>query len=918
MAMRPGRWIYAMRMRLRSLFRREGVDRELDEELEYHVEMKTEENIAKGMTREQARRAALIDAGGIDQAKEKCRDARGVRWIHDLAQDFRFGLRMMRKNPGFTELAIFTLALGIGANTAIFSLVNVVMLKTLPVQQPGQLVLFTWYPGRTWPPNFGQTGADPKYSFSYPQFDEMRRQNQSLSSMFAFVPLGFSHENATVMQNGDATSANGMMVTGEYFSGLGVAPVLGRAITEADEQPGAARVAVISFAYWNSRFARARSVIGSNMTVNGIPFTIVGVLPPEFYGLRPGDRPDLWIAFDDAPELRPWSARPAGSESVYTARNWICLNVVGRLKPGVSWAQAQAALDVAYRQSVTRDWKPQSSEDVPSFSLSPADQGLPYLRRFVSQPLMLLMAAVGVVLLIACANVATLLLARASTRSKEVSVRLAMGASRSRLLRQLLTESIMMSTLGSTLGFLFARWGTRALLALPQRGQFAVMLDTRPDTRVLLFTMTAALFTGLLFGVAPAWRASRVDLVAAMKDARGGLLGGRDRHRLGQSLVVLQVAGSLVLMIAAGLFVRTLMNFTRNDFGFQQENLLTFGIDATRDGHRGDRLIELYSQLLDRIQSLPGVDAATQIQFPTFTGTASNQNISIVGEARRPANSLVRYITVGPDFFETMRIPVVLGRGIQARDDSSAPKVVVIDQTLAKNFFGDENPLGRRLLRPGGGDSFEIVGVAKPAELTDVHAPALSKAYFSYQQLPRELNSIFFEVRSSGNPEGIVSEIREAVRQSDSNLPLLSLQKQSEIRDDALTGERVMARFSALFGVLGLVLAAVGLYGTIAYAVARKTHEIGIRVALGARSGDVLWMVVMQGVRLAAAGVVIGTVAAFGVTRLVRNLIFGVTPTDPLTFVGVIALLMAVAIAACLIPARRAMRVDPMVALRHE
>ena len=918
--MRLERFLYAMRMRLRALFRRKTVDHELDEELRYHLERATEENIAKGMTPQQARRAAMIEAGGIEQTKENCRDTRGLNWVQDFAQDVRFAFRMFRKNFAFTAIAVLTLAIGIGANTTIFTQVNAVLLRLLPVKDPGQLVLFTWDSSKKWPPNFGQTGADTKYSFSYPQFAEMREQNQVLSSMFAFVPLGFSDENVTVNRDGDATSANAMMVTGEYFSGLGVQPIVGRAITEADEQRGVPRVAVISYAYWNSRFGRDRSAIGSNVTLNGLPITIVGVAPPEFFGLIPGGRPDLWIAFDDEPTLRPWGAKPPpGSDSVYAARGWLCLNVVGRLKPGVSLQQAEAALGVAYTHVITADWKPARPQDVPGFSLTSAAQGMPYLRRFISQPLLFLMGAVAVVLLIACANVATLLLAKASVRSKEVSLRLAIGASRGRLVRQLLTESVMLSVMGGGLGFLFAQFGTRALLALPQHGPFAMQIDVSPDLRVLIFTAGAALLTGVLFGLAPALRASRVDLALTMKDSPADFLGGRGRHRLGQTLVIVQVAGCLMLLISAGLFLRTLVNLADNNFGFDQNNLLTFGLDATRDGYQGDRLIQFYSQLLDRMQALPGVSAATMMEFPPFAGVSNNRNVRVLGDAVPTTVHQMRSQTIGPDFFSTMRIPILLGRGIEVTDNGAAPKVVVVDETFAKKFFGNANPIGERI---GSGkdasDSYQIVGVVKAAELTDVHATPVSKAYFSYQQLPGQLNSIYFEVRSTGNPESMISEIRDAVRRSDANLPLLSLETQTDIRGDALIGERIIARLSGIFGVIALVLTVIGLYGTIAYAVARKTHEIGIRMALGAAPPDVLRMVVAQGVKLASAGVAIGIIGALGVTRLVKSLMFGVSATDPATFIGVAIVLLAVTAAACCIPAWRAMRVDPMVALRHE
>lgn len=909
----------ALLKRLASLFRRQQRDVELDAELRSHIEMHAADLMRTGLSREEALRQARIAFGGIERAKEECREAIGISLLESLLQDLRFGARMLRKNPGFTTVAILTLALGIGANTSIFTLVDSVMLRALPVRDPQQLVLFTWH-GR-WPPSFSQTGADEQFSFSYPQFEEIRQENNVLSSVFAFVPVGFSHENITLNRNGQATSANAMMVTGGYFAGLGAAPLLGRTINDADEKPGARRVAVISYAYWNSQLGRDPAIVGTKIGLNGFPFTVVGVMPPAFFGETVGTHPDYWIAFDDAPNLRPWGAQPLGSDSVYTARDWICLNIMGRLKPGVSQEQAQAALNLIYQRIVAQDWKTAAPRDLPHFSLTPASQGVPFLRELVALPLLLMLGAVGIVLLIACANIATLLLARASGRSKEMAVRLAVGARRGRLVRQLLTESVMLSLAGGAVGFLLAKWGTRALLALPTRGEYAIFVNVSPDVRVLLFTTIAAALTGILFGFAPALRISRIELSVAMKDSAADFLAFRGKHRLGQSLVVAQIAASLVLVIGAGLFLRSLIGLASNNFGFNQTNLLTFGLDPTRDGYEGPRLIALYSELLDRLQALPGVRSATLMEFPPFAGVSSNTQLTIAGGTHMPDNRNVRWQIVGPDFFRTLQIPIVLGRGIGRSDVPSSPKVAVIDQTFAKDFFPNENPIGRHFgfgVNPKTADEFEIIGVAGRAELTDVHSGRLAKAYLCYQQRPDVLNGMYFEVRSVASPEAIVSEIRDAVRQSDPNLPLLSLETQTEIRNDALTGDRIIARFSTLFGILALVLAVIGLYGTISYAIARKAHEIGIRMALGAVPNDVLRMVIAQGLKLATIGIAIGLLAAFGVTRLLRTLIFGITPTDPLTFASVSLLLLIVAVLACYIPARRATRIDPVTAIRCE
>jgi predicted permease len=839
--------------------------------------------------------------------------------LNTLLQDIRYGLRMLLKAPGFTAVAVLTLALGIGANTAIFSLINAVMLKSLPVKDPQQLVLFQWDDNR-WPPKFGQTGWDSKYSFSYPTFEDFRAQRDTLSSAFAWVPLGFNDENTTVGINGEPTLANGEMVTGEYFSGLGIAPLLGRGITEADENPGSPRVAVISYAYWSRRFGRDRSIIGRSVTLNAIPFTIVGVAPPTFYGVQIGTEPDIWIAFDDKQNLRPWSSEPNDGTSVYTARNWLCLNVIGRLKNGVSRAQAQSSLDTLFHHIVTADWHPDNENQVPHLTLATASQGLPQLQQSTGQPLIILMIAVGMVLLIACANVATLLLARATARKKEISVRLAIGASRSRLIRQLLTESVLMSVLGGLLGLVLAYWGTHALVALMSSGSSPLILDAGADFKVLLFTFAASVLTGILFGLAPAFRITRIELASTMRDAAANVSDVRDKHRLGKSLIVAQVAASLVLMIGAGLFVRTLVNFENHNFGFNQQHLLTFGLDPTRAGYQDARLVSLYSQLLDRIQALPGVEAATMMEYAPFDGWSNNNSIYVEGAVKKPENPIVRSQRIGPDFFSTMDIPIVLGRGINRTDTAASPMVAVVDETFAQKFFPGQNPIGRhfsRGLKFDPMDSIEIVGVAKPSELTNPHSDLRAKAYYAYAQV-KHLDMMFFEVRTQGAPSAVISELRDTVRQADPALPLMDLKTQTEETSQALSQERLFARLTSVFGLVALVLAMIGLYGTMAYAVTRKTHEIGIRMALGANPASVLAMVIRQGITLALTGVAIGIVAALGVTRLVSSMIFGVTPYDPLTFLVVAAVLVAVAFFACFIPARRAMRVDPMVALRYE
>jgi predicted permease len=907
---------------LRAVLQRTRMESEMDAELRFHIEAFAEDLVRSGVPRAEALRRARLEFGGIERAKEECRDARGTNLIESLIQDLRFGLRMLRKSPGFTAVAVLTLALGIGANTAIFSLINAIMLRSLPVKDPRHLVLFQWESDK-WPPHFSMTGWNSEFSFSYEEFKEFSALQNVMSSVFAFVPLGFNDQNTTVGINGEPTLADGAMVTGQYFSGLGVTPLLGRGITDADENPGAPRAVVISYVYWTRRFARDPSIIGKSVTLNGIPFTIVGVTPGNFYGISVGTEPDLWVPFDDKPNMRPWSIPPGGTDSVLTERDWLCLSIMGRLKDGVTSEQAQGALDAVFHQFVTADWHPPKESDIPHFILAPGSQGLPVVQDYTAQPIYMLMVAVGLLLLIACANVATLLLARANSRKKEISVRLAIGASRSRLIRQLLTESVLMSALGGLLGLVFANRGTQALIALISRANNGTMiLDAGTDSRVLFFTFLVAMLVGILFGLAPALRASKADLLSAMKDNVSAVSDLRKKHRPGESLIVVQVAASVVLMIGAGLFVRTLANFKSHNFGFDQRNLLTFGLNPTRAGYHDARLVNLYTQLLDRIQALPGVRAATLIQNAPFSGWSSkNSSVSVEGSAQNPSKSGMYWQGVGPDFFSTMGIPIVLGRGIQRTDTAASPKVAVVDETFTKKYFPGENPVGHRFSlssKYDAANSYEIVGVVPPAELTDVNPGVHPKGYASYAQFPKTLGQMFFEVRAEGPPATIVSELRNAVHQADASLPLIALKTQAEETSEALSFQRLLARLTTIFGLLALLLAMVGLYGTLTYAVTRKTREIGIRMALGAKPTNVLGMVLRQGITLTLIGVAFGVVATFGATRLISSMIFGVSPYDPLTFVAVAAILSIVALLACYIPARRAMKVDPMVALRHE
>jgi predicted permease len=913
----------------RNLFDRDRVEQELAEELRTYLELLTDMKIKEGLKPEEARRAALIELGGMEQVKEKVREIRMGHYIETIWQDLRYGMRMLARSPVFTAVAVLSLALGIGANTALFSLVDEVLLKMLPVKKPGELVLFNWLSG----PNRmvrgisgtiitdPATGLGGSGSFSYLTFERLRDHSTTLSDVFAFAPL----DQVNVDMEGQAEIAGGQFVSGGYYAGLGAQAILGRTISEADDQAGASPVVVITHRYWKRRFGLDPKVIGKTINVNNVPFTIIGVTPPEFSGaLQIGQSPDLSIPMAMEPRVSP--------DDHNLVQPWFWwLQIMGRLKPGVSDAQARASLEEIFQQSALEGWQALQARmqargqevsheprDVPALRISPGGQGLTELRRKYSQPLMVLMAVVGLVLLIACVNVANLLLARAATRQKEIAVRLAMGASRSRLIRQLLTESVLLAILGGALGILFAYWAKDMLLALRAWGGGALVLDLKLDIRVLGFTTAVCLITGILFGLAPALRATRIDLTPALKDGARTLSAG-SCSLLSKGLIVMQVALSLLLLIGAGLFVGTLRNLQNVDVGFNRENLLLFKIDPELTGYKDAQIMNLYQQLVERIEAVPGVRSVTLSRHPLLSGRSRFGPISAQGYAPQSGEDDDVYANiVAPNFFETMEMPILLGRSLSPRDDQHAPKVAVINQTMARKYFGDENPIGRRFGFGGPETSgqIEVVGVARDAKYTDLRRETPPTFYVPYQQeAPGQMT---FAVRAADDATALIASIRETVREADQKLPLSDVRTQSQQVNKSIAQERLFATLSGFFGLLALLLASIGLYGVMSYSVAHRTNEIGIRLALGAQRSDVIRLVLRETLLLVLMGLVIGLGAALASTRLISSMLFGLTPNDPGIILLAILLLIAVATLAGYLPARRASRVDPIVALRYE
>ncbi|HXJ93217.1 MAG TPA: ABC transporter permease [Terriglobia bacterium] len=887
--------------------------------------------------------------------------------MNTLIQDLRYGLRVLAKGPGFTAVAVITLALGIGASTAIFSLIDAVMFRSLPVRDPSRLVVLSWTahkePRRNETSSFGDCGRyeggdqNPSgCSFPEPYYELVRAEKDVFSGATAIA--GPAH--LVLTGNGTARMARGELVSGDYFSTLGVGAVLGRALGPDDDTLSAAPAIVLSYAFWQTAFGGDRSVVGRTVSLNSVPFTIVGVADAKFTNLSPGKTQDLFLPISMVERLNiGWGTHTR------SLNNW-WLVILARLKPGVTLEKAQAAASLTFRDEMLHGAKPLSKpEDNPAIVLSPAQTGLNGQRRFFSKPLYVLMAAVGLLLLIACANVAGLLLARATGRQKEMAVRLAVGAGRARIVRQLLTESVVLSLSGGILGVLFAYWGVHAMTAMiladPDR-PFPFIVQ--PDWRVLGFTISVALLTGILFGLAPAFRGTRFDLTPALKENAPAIPFGEGRvgrpFQLGKALVVLQVGLSTIALIGAGLLVRTLRNLREINPGFDARNILLFGIDPTLAKYQVSQIQSLYRTLQDQLDALPGVTSVSYSSDALLQGGLWTEDVHIEGQ---PAKSTVDVdmLAAGPNFFGTMRIPLIGGRTFTAADfeqaekaaeadaaakakppaDSNAPKAtpkpaetapagpptpILVNQAFARKYFPEQNPLGKRLTEGDSSDSsgdlaldrpktkaWEIAGVVGDTKYSTLRREVQPAAY-----VPAVGGGVYFELRTGPEPSSLIPAVREVVKRADSNLPLFEIRTQQESIDDLLTQERVMARLSSFFGVLALVLACVGLYGLLAYEVARRTREVGIRMALGAEWGHVARLVVVGGMKLASAGVVVGIAGGLAITRVLSSLLYGLKPTDAPTYLTVALLLAVVALLACYVPARRAAKVDPMVALRYE
>ncbi len=880
--MRLEHWFYTVPLRLRSLFRRGQVEAELNEELRYHLERQIEVNTAAGMSVEEARYAALRAMHGLDQRKEECRDMRRVRFIEDLWQDFRFSVRSLLKRPGFTAIILIALALGIGANTAIFSLVNAVILQPLPYQDPDRLV---WVYGNI------RNGGN-RASVAPPDFLDYRSQNKTFEQ---FAASGSMMLPMNLTGSGEPERLNASIITGNYFDTFGVRPALGRGFSLENEKTGQDHVTVLSHAFWQTRFGGDPNIVNKTINLDGKAYEVLGVMPAEVVLPQPAQ---LWVPinFDADPEMKMRNAR--------------FLRGIGRLKEGVTLDQAQTDTDLIAAQ--LEQQYPDSNTGW-SLRLIPLREILVGGSRTM---LFILFGAVGFVLLIACANVANLLLVRAAARQKEIAMRTALGASRLRIIRQMITESLSLAIFGGALGALLAVAGVKLLVSLGE-DNIPRTANVKIDATVLAFTLLISLATGLLFGLAPAIRTMKENLVDALKD---GIRGGSEatvKNRTRSLLVVFESAIAVMLLIAAGLLIRSLVALQNVDPGFDPNNVLTLRVDLPRQKYNTpEKASNFFEQLETRVAGLPGVEAVGLITDLPLSGEARDMPYRVEG---RPATSDIAFVDfrrVNKNYFSAMRIPLRCGRNFTEQEVRQSDKAIVVSQAFVDSVFPNEEALGKRLIIWSGirNEPYEIIGIVGDTRYQSLQGEPSATMYVP----TRELLFVNLVIRTQGDPLSLVGGVRKEVNALDPDQPIAAIRPMTEWVAMSAAGARYRTTLLGLFALLAMILAATGIYGVMSYSVAQRTQEIGVRMALGARPLDVLKLVVRQGMMLALIGVIVGLAGALALTRVMSSLLFGVTERDPITFVAVAALLIVVAFISCFVPAHRATKVDPLVALRYE
>jgi predicted permease len=822
-----------------------------------------------------------------------------------LLQDIKYGLRTLVKSPGFTIVAILSLTMGIGVNTAIFSLINAVWMRSLPVKDPQALRIVNWS-GQNWSLSYwsgnvrkGPNGVALDGSFPYPLYRDFKEQVGGCSDVFAFYNL----LDLTVVGPAGASTTGAMMVSGDFFKGYGAQALIGRTLQPSDESSGAEPVAVITYRWWEKEYNLDPQVLGQIIMVNQQSFTIVGVMPRSYCGPEIGDMANIYVPMSAQPLLNP--GHPLD------ARNHWWANIMVRLEPGADESQVRATMEGLFLQTLSAP-EQKSHMDNPHIVLEDGSRGLLAIRQKIAQGLSLLMVAVGLVLLIACANLAGLLLARGATRQQELTIRAAMGAGRGRLIRQLLTESLVLSLAGAALGLLLAFWIKAIILSFIPASLDNFSIDVSIDLRVLLFTLGAAIVTSLLFGLLPALRVTRIDLCSNLKSQRTLGVPGL---RLGKVMVTAQVSLSVLLLVGTGLLMQTMVNLYRVNLGFSIDKILVFGLNPSQAGYKDADAVQFYDQVKANIASLPGVKSIALSSNSLLGGRVSSNAFSIPGRLTQEGQHMqADVLDVSEDFFQTMGIPLLRGRAFDRTDTPSQPRVVIINEVFVRTYFPKEDPLGQSI-RMGERD-FQIVGLCGDAKYSRIQRDVKPTLYFSHRQATP--GAMFVEVRTANDPLTLVPAIRKIVADLDRTIPLENVSTQSQLLKASITPERIFAYLCSGLALLGILLSCIGLYGLLAFIVTRRTGEIGVRLAMGARPCDIAWPVIRNALWLAGFGLIVGIPVALGFGRLLRSVLFGVNPHDPITIVTSIILVLLVAILAAWIPARRASKVDPMEALRYE
>jgi predicted permease len=887
------------------MFRRKRSAEDFAEEIKAHLELETDELKGEGLSEDEARWKARREFGNVRAAQE--RFYLKSRWVglDKLLRDVRFGLRSLRQSPGFTATAILTLALGIGANTAVFSVMNAVLLRSLPVTDPDRLVYL-----RTSNPPRGTGTIDSNETFSYPVYDALRQQSQGLSPVMAYAPL--SNSKVAVRYGAQPEEAEGDMVSGTFFSGLGVKVPRGRGFSEQDEANHAS-IAVISYNYWTRRFARNPDVLGQTLYVNDVAITIVGVAAEGFEGVEGGGSTDFWIPLQSRPELNAWGNPPEDGKTYIANSTWWCLRLIGRLAPGVTRAQAVAQLQPVFqRAAYVGLGMPMGGEKPPVLSLADAKSFPGYDQQY-GKPLRMLMAMVGLVLLIALTNVVMLLMARNAGRQREFSVRQALGAGHGELLRQLLAESLILVTAGGALAWGFAEMATQLL------GRWAqIESSLAPDRTVMLFTLGVLGFAALLFGLAPLRVALAGGAELALKTSAATSNTDAGKSRTGRIIVALQMALCVVLLVGGGLLIRTLRNLENTPLGMQVDGLVVFGVKSNIQSVPAG--VAFYVNLMNKLRALPGVESVTIMEERLGSWSSDNSDMMVDGKLPDVANGssrTVRSNVVGPDFFRTLGVPVLAGRDFADSDTATSPHVGIINEQFAQRFLPNQNPLGHTIGTDNGRYQMTVVGVVKDHKYRSIDEEPIPMAWYMYAQIPMT-GAMHVEMRVHGEPLEILPSARKAVQQMNPNLPLIRPMSQRAQFDTTISRQTLFARLAGFFGFLAVVLVATGLYGTLAYRVSMRTAEIGVRMAVGARREQVVWMILQDSLLLTAAGVVIGVPLAMLVGQALTSSLYGVKPFDAVSYLLAVEGVAVVALVASAVPAGRAASVDPMRALRAE